>query len=107
MDQNQSFLGAFFSFNLAVISGIIIGLFVNAVSSEQQPVSSFLFAPTLYIISSVLAAAIRLVIWLTMQRGTMYEFKHVLLYMIRDVIVINVVTLSTLSFVFLWETYVQ
>ena len=107
MEQEKSFLGAFFSFNLAVISGIIIGLVVNARSSEVQPVSSFLFAPTLYIISSVLAASTRLVLWLTMEKGTMFEFKHVLLYMIRDVIVINVVILSTLSFIFLWETYIQ
>ena len=107
MEQNKSFLGAFFSFNLAVISGIIIGLFVNAISTEQRPVSSFLFAPTLYIISSVIAISIRLVLWLTMERGTMFEFKRVLLYMIRDVIVINAVILSTLSFIFLWETYVQ
>ena len=107
MEQNKSFLGAFFSFNLAVISGIIIGLFVNTIATEQQPISSFLFAPTLYIVSSVLAVSIRLVLWLTMQRGTMYEFSHVLGYMIRDIIIINVVILSTLSFIFLWETYLQ
>ena len=105
MEQNKSFWGAFFSFNLAVIAGIIIGLFVNAISSEVRPVSSFLFDPTLYIISSVLAASIRLVLWLTMEKGTMFEFKHVLLFMIRDIIVINVVILSTLSSIFLWETY--
>ena len=107
MEQNKSFLGAFFSFNLAVICGIIIGLVVNALATEQQPISSFLFAPTLYIISSVLAASIRLVFWLTMERGTMYEFSHVIWYIIRDIIVINVVILSTLSFIFLWETYLQ
>lgn len=107
MEQGKSFLGAFFSFNLVVIAGIIIGLFVNAISSETQPVSSFLFAPTLYIISTILAASIRLVLWLTMEKGTMFEIKHVILHMIRDVIVINVVILSTLSAIFLWETYVQ
>ena len=107
MEQNKSFLGAFFSFNLAIVFGIVIGLFVNAISSEVQPVSSFLFAPTLYIISSVMAISIRLVLWLTMEKGTMFEFKHVLLFMIRDVIVINAVILSTLSFIFLWETYIR
>ena len=107
MEQNKSFLSAFFSFNLAVLAGIIIGLFVNAISSEVQPVSSFLFAPTLYIISSISAASIRLVLWLTMEKGTMFELKHVIMYMIRDVVVINAVILSTLSFIFLWETYVQ
>lgn len=107
MEQGKSFFGAFFSFNFAVLMGIIIGLFVNVISSDTQPISSFLFAPTLYIISTVLAASVRLVLWLTMEKGTMFEIKHVILYMFRDIIVINVVILSTLSAIFLWETYVQ
>ncbi len=106
MEQNKSFISPFFSFNLTVIFGIIIGIFVNEISTEARPVSSFLFAPTLYIVSSVLAASVRLVLWLILEKGTMFEIKHVFMYMLRDIIVINAVILSTLSFIFLWETYV-
>lgn len=107
MEQNKSFLGAFFSFNLSVIAGIIIGLFVNMIATEVKPVSTFLFDPTLYIISSVSAASIRLVLWLTVDKGTLFEIRRVILYIIRDVIIINAVILSTLSFIFLWETYIK
>ena len=107
MEQKKSYFTAFFSFNLTVICGILIGLFVNAISTEAKPVSSFLFAPTLYIVSSLLAIGFRLFWWLTLEKGTMFEVKHVLIRTIQDIIVINVVVLSTLSAIFLWETYLQ
>lgn len=105
MDQNRSLFKAFFSFNLSVVAGVVIALFVNAISNEAQPVSSFLFDPKLYVVSSVLAATIRLVLWLTMDKGTLFEAKQVLIQIIQDILVINTVVLSTLSFIFLIETY--
>jgi hypothetical protein len=85
----------------------LIALFVNTISSETNPISSFLFAPTLYIVSSLLAIGFRLFWWLTLEKGTMFEAKHVFIRTIQDIIVINVVVLSTLSAIFLWETYLQ
>ena len=105
MEQKKSLFNAFFSFNLTVICGILIGLFVNTISTEAKPVSTFLFDPTLYIVSSVLAIGFRLFWWLTLEKGTMFEAKHVFVRTIQDIIVINVVVLSTLSAIFLWETY--
>ena len=105
MEQNRSLFKAFFSFNLSVIAGVAIALFINAISNEARPVSSFLFEPTLYIVSSVLAATIRLVLWLTMDNGTLFEAKQVFIQIIQDILVINTVVLSTLSFIFLVETY--
>ena len=72
MEQKKSLFSAFFSFNLTVICGILIGLFVNAISTEAKPVSTFLFDPTLYIVSSILAVGFRLFWWLTLEKGTMF-----------------------------------
>ena len=105
MEQKKSLFSAFFSFNLTVICGILIGLFVNAISTEAKHVSTFLFDPTLYIVSSILAVGFRLFWWLTLEKGTMFEAKQVFVRTIQDIIVINVVVLSTLSAIFLWETY--
>ena len=107
MNQKKSFLNAFFSFNLTIIAGIIIGCFINLISNEVKPVLTFLFSPTLYIISSLIAVTFRLVWWIAMEKGTMFEAKHVILQIIQDVIIINVVILSTLSTIFLWETYLK
>jgi len=107
MEQNRSLFKAFFSFNLSIVAGIIIGLFVNAIATEIRPVSSFLFEPTLYIVTSVLAATIRLVLWLVLDKGTLFEIKQLIIQIIQDILVINAVVLSTLSFIFIIETYFQ
>ncbi len=107
MNIKKSFFSPFFSFNLTIITGIIIGCFINLISSEVRPVSSFLFSPTLYIISSLVAITFRLVWWMAMEKGTMFEAKHVIIQIFQDILVINAVILSTLSAIFLWETYLQ
>lgn len=105
MEQKRSIFKAFFSFNLSVIVGIIIALFINTIATEAKPVASFLAEPTLYVVSSISAATIRLVLWLVLDKGTLFEAKQMIVHMIQDILVINVVILSTLSFIFLVETY--
>lgn len=104
-DNQSSFFGSFFSFNLATIAGIIIAVIVFLFSSETHPIWSFLFSSTLYILTTMIAITIRLVLWLTVERGTMFEISRVIMQTIKDVIVINLILLSTLSFLFLITTY--
>ena len=103
--QQESFLSHFFAFHFITLAGIIIACFVWMISSESQPVSSFLFSPNLYIISSLVAVAVRLVLWITVDRGTLFEISHVFGRIILDVIIINAVILSTLSSIFIAETF--
>ena len=104
-ETQRSFLGSFFAFNLTTIAGIIIAIILHLYASESHPIWSFLFGPTIYIISSAVAIAIRLVLWIALEKGTMFEAKHVFFKTIRDIIVINLVVLSTLSFLFLITTF--
>lgn len=103
--QKNSFLGHFFAFHFVTLSGIIIACAVWMLSSESQPVSTFLFSPNLYIISSLIAIAVRLLLWIAMDRGTFFEIKRVFWRIIQDIIIINVVVLSMLSSIFIAETF--
>ena len=107
MEENskKSFFAPFFAFNFITLFGICIACFIWGISSENQPISSFLFNPYLYLISSSLAIAIRVLLWLVIDKGTMFEIKRVIGRIIEDCIVINVVILSTLSSIFIIETF--
>lgn len=104
-EQKKSFLSPFFAFHFITLSGILIACFVWMISSESQPVSSFLFSSNLYILSSLVAVAVRLLLWVTVDKGTFFEISRVFGRIIRDVIIINVVILSTLSSIFIAETF--
>ena len=103
--QNNSFLTHFFAFHFTTLAGIIIACCVWTMSSENQPISGFLFSSTLYIISSIVAIAIRLLLWIAVDRGTLFEIKRVFWRILQDVVIINVVILSTLSSIFIAETF--
>ena len=104
-EQKNSLLKPFFAFHFITLAGIAIACFVWMISSENQPVSAFLFSPNLYIISSLVAVAVRLLLWVLIDKGTLFEIKNVLGRVILDVIVINAVILSTLSSIFIAETF--
>ena len=105
IQPKESFLTPFFAFHFVPIFGIIIAIFVFGISSETQPLSSFIFNPTLYLISSLLATATRLLLWIAIDKGTLFEIKNIFWKIVLDIIVINVVLLSTLSFIFIIETF--
>ena len=105
VQQKESFWKPFFAFNFITLAGIIIACFVWMISDEKQPVSSFLFSPNLYIISSSVAIAVRILLWIAVDKGTFFEIGRVLKRVVLDVIVINVVILSTLSSIFIVETF--
>ena len=105
VQQKSSIWAPFFAFHFITLAGIIIALFVWFISDEKQPVSSFLFSPNLYIISSSIAISVRLLLWIAVDKGTFFEIKKIFKRMLLDVIVINVVILSTLSSIFIVETF--
>ena len=103
--QKDSFLGSFFTFRFTTLAGIIIASVVWFLSSESQPVSSFLFSPNLYLISSAVAVSIRLLLWIAIDKGTLFEIRQLFWKILQDVVVINVVILSTLSSIFIVQTF--
>ena len=103
--QKKSFLSPFFSFHFITVFGIVIAFFVYMKSTESQPISSFLFSPNLYILSSLVAVAVRILLWVLVDKGTFFEIGRLIGRLVQDVIVINVVILSTLSSIFIAETF--
>jgi len=97
----HSFFKSLFKFNLTTISGIIIAVAIYMFSNEERPIWGFLFSPSIYVISSMVAITIRLFLWLAIDKGTMYEISKLIRRSFGEVIVINLVVLSTLSFLFL------
>ena len=103
--RSDSFFGRLFAFRFITLAGILVACTVWVLSSESQPISTFLFSPNLYIISSAMAVSIRLLLWIAVERGTLFEIHRVLGQVLQDVIIINIVILSTLSSIFIVETF--
>ena len=103
--MNESLLHKLFSFRFVSICGICIALYVFSLRTEARPLSMFLFNPTLYLVASLVAIAVRIVLWLVVDKGTFYEFSRNLWQTLEDCIVINIVLLCTLSFLFLVTSF--
>ena len=82
-----------------------MALYVFSLRTEARPLSSFLFNPTLYLVASLVAIAVRIILWVVVDKGTFYEFSHSIIHTIEDCIVINVVLLCMLSFLFLVTSF--
>ncbi len=103
--MNDSLLHKLFSFRFVSLCGIIMAIYVFSLQTEARPLSSFLFNPTLYIVASLVAIAVRIILWLVVDKGTFYEFSHSLIHTLEDCIIINIVLLCTLSFLFLITSF--
>ena len=104
--MNDSFLHKLFSFRFVSLCGFIIAFYVFSLRSETRPLTSFLVTPTLYVVSSLVAVAVRIILWIAVDKGTFYEFSRVLWRTVEDCIIINLVVLCTLSFLFLVTSFI-
>ena len=104
--MNDSFWHKLFSFRLVSLCGIIIALYVFSLTSETKSLSSFLFSAPLYIVSSLVAIAIQTISWIVIDKGTFYEFSHILGQTLQDCVIINLIVVCTLSFLFLVTSFI-
>jgi len=103
--MDSSFLHKLFSFRFVSLCGIIMAFYVFSLRTEAQPLSSFLFKPTLYLVASLIALGVRIILWMVVDKGTFYEFSHSLIHTLEDCLIINIVLLCTLSFLFLVTSF--
>ena len=103
--MDDSLLHKLFSFRFVSVCGMLMALYVFSLQTEARPLTFFLFHPTLYIVASLVAIAVRIIVWVCVDKGTFYEFSHSIIQTIEDCIVINVVLLCTLSFLFLITSF--
>jgi len=104
--MTETFFQKLFSFRFVSLCGMLMALYVFSLTTDAKPISSFLFNPSLYLVASLIAIAVRILVWIAVDKGTFYEFSHVLWNTLEDCIIINVVLLCTLSFLFLVTSFV-
>lgn len=103
--MNGSFLCKLFSFRFASLCGIGMALYVFAQSTETRPISFFVFNPKLYIVASLIAVFSRVLMWIALDKGTLYELGNNFVRALEDCIIINLILLCTLSFLFLVTSF--
>ena len=104
--MNESLLHKLFSFRFVSICGIVIALYVFSLRTDARPLSAFIFNPSLYLVASLVAISVRVVLWAVVNKGTFYEFSRSLWQTLEDCIIINIVLLCMLSFLFLITSFV-
>lgn len=101
-----NFLKSFFKFNFATVLGVIIGLWLYSMHSERKPLSSFLTEPYLYLILFIIVFGFHLIIWLLMDKATLSNIGKLIKNIISQTIILTLVTLSSVGFLFLINTFV-
>ena len=96
----------FFSFNFIIIAGIIMGLWLFSFQSEQVPLSALLTEKNVYLISLIIVFGFHILLWILVQKASLYDFGGNIIRIIRDTIVINAVVLSTVATCFLLNTFI-
>ena len=99
--MNETFLSKLFSFRFSSLCGMLMAFYVFSLKTESRPLSFFLFNPKLYIVASLIAVSIRVLLWIVVDKGTLYELGSNFMRALEDCVIINLILLCTLSFLFL------
>ena len=93
------------SFRLATILGIWLAYYLNSISTEKQPVWQFVTWPYLYIILFFVVLGYRLLIWIVMDKATLYDVKGLVLRIFGDWIASVIYFLSMTFLIFFIDVY--
>lgn len=101
----HSFKQSFLSFKFVIIAGIIMGLWLYSFHSEQLTLSALLTEKHVYLISFLIVFGFHALLWIIVQKASLYDIGGNIWRIIRDTVVINVVVLSTVATCFLTTTF--
>ena len=96
-----SFLSPFFTFRFIILAGIAMGIWLYSVQTEQIPLSVLLTEARVYLILFLIVLGFHVLLWIIVQKASLYDIGGYILRIIRDTVVITLVTLSTVSACFL------
>lgn len=102
----QSFKRSFLSFRFIILAGIIMGLWIYSAHSEQLTLSALLTEKHVYLISFLIVFGFHVLLWIIVQKASLYDISGYFWRIIRDTIVINAVFLSTTATCFLLNTFI-
>ena len=91
------FAKPFLVFRFIILAGIIFGLWLFSVQSEQVPLQALLTDQRVYLISFLIVFGFHILLWILIQKASFYDVKGYIWRIIRDFVVINAVALSTVA----------
>lgn len=89
------------SFRLITCVGILIGLWLYSIQSEQIPLSSLLTEKNVYLISFLTVIGFHVLFWIIVDKASFYDIAGYFFRIIRDTVIINCIVLSTVATCFL------
>ena len=102
----SSFVKPFLSFRFVIVAGIIMGGWLFSMQSEQVPLSALLTEKRVYLISLLIVLGFHVLLWILVQKASLYDIGGYIWRIIRDFVVINAVMLSTVAAFYLIHTFV-
>ncbi len=101
----QSIFKPFLAFRFIIIAGIVMGLWLCSMQSEQTPISALLTEGRIYLISFLIVVGFHILLWIIVEKASFYDIGGYLMRILRDTIIINAVVLSTVAACFLINTF--
>lgn len=105
MKQFIDILKSLLTFRFAAVAGIVMGVWLHLIQSELTPISSFLVSPRIYVISFLVVLIFHLTLWVIVEKASFYDIAKLLKSIVRDIVIINAVMLSTIAALFLFKTF--
>ena len=99
-------LQPFLSFRFIILAGIVMGLWLFSVQSEQVPLSALLTEKRVYLISFLIVFGFHVLFWILVQKASFYDIWGYVWRIFRDTVIINLVVLSTVAACFLLYTFI-
>lgn len=94
------------SFRWATLFGIGLACFLNSISDpEKQPVWQFVTWPFLYAILFFVVLGYRLVMWIVMDKATLYDVKGLIFRIVGDWVASVIYFLSMIFLIFFFQVY--
>jgi len=94
------FAKPFLTFRFIVLAGIIMGLWIYSLQSEQVALSMLLTESRIYLISFLLVLGFHMLLWILVQKASFYDIGGYLWRIIRDTFIMNAAMLSTIAVCF-------
>lgn len=95
----------FVGFRFVILAGIIMGGWLFAVQTEQVPISALLTESRVYFLSFLIVFGFHVLLWIIVQKASLYDVGGYIWRIIRDTVVINAAALSTIAACFLLHTF--
>ena len=96
----------FLGFRFIILAGIIMGAWLFSLQTEQVPLSALLTESRVYMISFLSVFGFHALLWIIVQKASLYDMGGNIWRIIRDTVVINAVLLSTVGTCFLLTTFI-